>query len=295
MAPRAEVRDALEDVLASVDRAARVREDPVSLVLPYDAPLDREIAALVAASLAFGHVKTIRAKGADALARLAPSPHAASASLSGLRRRMRGFRHRVFRGDDVARLVFGAGELQRAHGSLGARFAEAFRARGDLRAAIDDFVTALRRAGGLRAGGARRGPAHILPSAGSKSGMKRFLLFLRWMLRPADGTDLGTWAGLVPTSALVVPLDVHVHRLARNLGLTDRTAATWETAAEITRALAELDPDDPVRYDFALCHMGMLRRCPSRRDEARCEGCPVRPACRHWTDARRGRPRPRGC
>jgi len=86
----------------------------------------------------------------------------------------------------------------------------------------------------------------------------------------------------VPAQRLLVPVDVHIHKLARNLGLTRRQDLSWKTTVEITRALARFDPADPTRYDFSLCHMGMVQRCPSRPDESRCEGCGVRPVCVHW-------------
>jgi uncharacterized protein (TIGR02757 family) len=259
-----------------------MRADPVSFVHRYEDPLDREIVGLVASSLAFGNVKAIRSKVSEVLDRIGSSPVRASEDLKLLQHQLRGWKHRVFRGDDVARLIYGAGEVQRKEGSLGALFAREWKASGDLRLAIGAFVTALRAAGGLKKHKTRRGPSHLLPSAASKSAMKRFVLFLRWMIRPADGVDLGVWAGLVPPSALVIPVDVHIHKLSRNLGLTKRTVATWDTAVEITAALAEFDANDPVRFDFALCHMGMLQRCPSKRDPKRCEGCPVKPVCRHW-------------
>ncbi len=103
------------------------------------------------------------------------------------------------------------------------------------------------------------------------------------MVRPRDGVDLGLWApeGVRP-SDLLVPVDVHVHKLSRNLGLTRRASPSWTTTVEITRALARFDPADPVKYDFSLCHLGMLQRCPSRRDRKRCSGCPVMPVCIHW-------------
>jgi endonuclease III len=103
------------------------------------------------------------------------------------------------------------------------------------------------------------------------------------MVRPADGVDLGLWD--VPTSALLVPVDVHIHKLGRNLGFTRRKTTSWKTTEEITAALRRFDPADPVKYDFALCHLGMLRRCPSRRQAARCLGCAVKPVCRHWESA----------
>jgi uncharacterized protein (TIGR02757 family) len=284
MVTRRELGEALERVIETCDRTSRLRADPVGFVHRYADPLDREIVALVASSLAFGNVKTIHAKVGEALDRIGPAPHRAEEK--ALLAKLRGFKHRVFRGQDVARLVFGARCLQEEHGSLGARFAQDFRvADGDLRAAAQAFTSALRERGGLVKSKTRRGPSHLLPDAKGKSAMKRFLLFLRWMIRPNDGIDLGLWRG-IPTSALVIPLDVHIHKLSRNLGLTKRDDAGWETAVEITRALSELDPADPVRFDFALCHMGMLQRCPSRRDPVRCEGCGVMPVCRHWTRPR---------
>jgi endonuclease III len=78
----------------------------------------------------------------------------------------------------------------------------------------------------------------------------------------------------------VVPLDTHVHRVARALGLTARRDASWRTADEITRSLRRIDPADPVRFDFALCHLGMSGMCPARRDRARCAVCPLRGGCR---------------
>lgn len=102
------------------------------------------------------------------------------------------------------------------------------------------------------------------------------------MVRGPDGCDLGLWREHVPTAKLLVPVDVHIHKLARNLGLTDRATPSITTTEEITEALRRFDPEDPVRFDFALCHMGMLQACPSRRDAKRCEGCPVRGVCRHW-------------
>lgn len=100
------------------------------------------------------------------------------------------------------------------------------------------------------------------------------------MIREDDGVDLGLWD--VPARALLVPVDTHIHKLAKNLGFTRRNAVTWKATVDITDALRRLDPDDPAKYDFSLCHLGMLQRCPSKRDPKRCEGCGVLPVCRHW-------------
>jgi uncharacterized protein (TIGR02757 family) len=275
-----EVHAALEAVRAGCDVAARRDADPVGFAHRYGPSADQELVALVAACIAFGNVKTIRAKLQDLLDRVGPSPGAAADDPVGLKRRLRGWKHRVFLGEDVARLLAGARALQRRHGSLGELFEQELAAAPDLREALAAWCDAIRDAGGLRSDGPRRGPAHLLPDPRGPSGSKRLLLFLRWMVRPADGVDLGLWH--VDPSRLLVPVDVHIHRLARNLGLTRRPQLSWRTTEEITAALARFDPADPVRYDFSLCHMGMLQGCPSRRDPERCEGCGVQPVCIHW-------------
>ncbi len=276
------IHTALESVREHCDNQARLRADPVGAVHRFDDPLDREIAGLVAACIAFGNVKTIRDKLEDALERMGPSPARAGDDPRGLKARLRGWKHRVFLGDDIARLVIGARLVQIAHGSLGERFASDWAATLDLREALARFVDAIRDAGNLHASGGsgRRGPAHLLGNPRGGSANKRLLLYLRWMIRPADGVDFGQWP--LSPSILLCPVDTHIHKLSRNLGFTQRTDLSWKTTLEIGRALAKLDPNDPAKYDFALCHMGMLQRCPSRRDPVRCEGCGVMPVCRHW-------------
>jgi uncharacterized protein (TIGR02757 family) len=294
-ARRDAIRRALDAVRAGCNIEARRRADPVGFVHQYRNAADRELVGLAAACIAFGNVRTIRAKLEDLLARIGPSPHRAADDARALRKRLDGWKHRVFLGEDVARLLAGARALQRKHGSLGAVFGAEL-ARADaagtdpfdaFRAALGAFTEAIRKAGGLERGGPRRGPAHLLPDASGTSGNKRLLLFLRWMVRPADGIDLGQWD--VPASRLLIPVDVHIHKLSRNLGLTRRADLSWRTTVEITRALAVFDPEDPIKYDFSLCHMGMLQRCASRADAARCEGCGVLPVCVHWTRRRAGR------
>jgi uncharacterized protein (TIGR02757 family) len=285
------IQRALDSVRAHCDVAARRDADPVGVVHRYHDPRDQEIVALLAASVAFGNVKTIRAKLDDALLRLGPRPSLAADDELGVFAKMYGWVHRVFRGEDVARLVIGARRIQRAYGSLGRRFVVDLDASGTLRGALASFCDTVRNAGGLplpRARsapvavpkGARRGPYHILPDPLGSGGSKRLLLFLRWMVRPADGVDLGLWK--VSPSVLICPVDTHIHKLAKNLGFTRRNDVSWKTAEEITHALAAFDPADPVKHDFSLCHMGMLQRCPSRRDAKKCEGCGVRSVCRHW-------------
>jgi uncharacterized protein (TIGR02757 family) len=301
----ADVKRTLDAVRAREDLRARRANDPVDFVHAYTTNADRELVALAAANLAFGNVKAIRAKVADLLRRLGESPAKAADDPAELHAALDGWKHRVFQGEDVAKLLAGARRVQREDGSLGAAFARALREADaeapseteGLREALASFCDRIRVAGGLPLPGMtgkhdRRGPVSLLSNPRAGGGAKRLLLFLRWMVRPADGIDLGLWP--VPERRLLMPVDVHIHKLSRNLGFTRREDVSWRTAVEITEALARYDADDPTRYDFSLCHMGMLQGCPSRRDAVRCEGCGVRPVCVRWSKRKKDGTRPYG-
>ena len=296
----AAVKGALDVVRAREDLLARRANDPVEFVHRHPAREDREVVALLAASCAFGNVKAIRMKLTELLDRVGPRPARAADDPEALLKSLKGFKHRVFRGEDLAKLMIGTRRVQKDAGSLGAAFLRELtrvdredpdsEPEARVREALACFCDRIRAEGGLPKAGetdpsGRRGPSHLLSDARAGSGAKRLLLFLRWMVRPADGIDLGMWA--VPTQRLLVPVDVHIHKLARNLGLTKRRDLSWKTSVEITRALARFDGADPTRYDFSLCHMGMVQRCPSRPDDKRCEGCGVRPVCVHWGGSQR--------
>jgi uncharacterized protein (TIGR02757 family) len=276
----------LDALIARTDRVARRDDDPVSFVHLHADPHDREVVALLAALLAFGNVKAIRASVARALAALGPSPARTidTSSEAEIAARLEGFVHRVYRGSDVARVLAGAAALRARHGSLARAIDVLSRAEPGAEEASSRarLVRSLAAVGDALRGPAphRRGLVHLVPDVRRGSACKRLLLFYRWMCRPADGVDLGLSS--FPASALIIPLDTHVHRIARNLGLTRRPDASLRTAIEVTDALARLDADDPVRYDFAICHLGVSRACPSRRDAARCAACEIRSVCRHW-------------
>jgi uncharacterized protein (TIGR02757 family) len=103
-------------------------------------------------------------------------------------------------------------------------------------------------------------------------------MFLRWMVR-RDVLDLGLWTRVSPAD-LIVPLDTHVFRISRFLGWTRRRQADWSAAEEVTAALRRHCPEDPVRYDFALARLGIVRDCKGRRVPGVCDRCDLSPACR---------------
>jgi len=93
-----------------------------------------------------------------------------------------------------------------------------------------------------------------------KSTCKRLNMYLRWMVRKDDkGVDFGIWNRISP-AALICPIDVHVARVARKLGLIQRTVTDWQTALELTEQLKQMNPDDPAQYDFALFGLGVAEK-----------------------------------
>jgi uncharacterized protein (TIGR02757 family) len=123
---------------------------------------------------------------------------------------------------------------------------------------------------------ARPGVCYFFPRPSAGRACKRLNLYLRWMVR-RDAVDLGVWTRVRP-GQLIVPLDTHVIRLGRCLRLTTYTSPGWRMAADITEALRRLDADDPVRFDFALCHVGMMGACGYGKPQGSSQ-CPLRGLC----------------
>lgn len=268
----------LDAFLADFDYARHRENDPVRFAHRYAEVADREVVGLLAACLAYGRASQIGLAIERALSRTrAPAAEACADDLAGARARFDGFVYRMTRGEDLARLWVGMGALLRAHGTLGAAFAAADPGGDDLRPALSAFRDGLHAA--TDALEPRRSFRHLVSDPRGASPVKRHNLFLRWMVRGPDVVDLGHWSGL-GAHRLVVPLDTHVHRLGRYLGMTRRAQGDWRTALEITAALRRLDARDPLRYDFALAHLGISGQCPTRRVEAVCVGCPIRTVCR---------------
>ncbi|MEI7706179.1 MAG: TIGR02757 family protein [Deltaproteobacteria bacterium] len=283
----ADLAPVLDRFQRGFDAAARLSADPVEFPRRYPDPGDAEVAGLVAASLAYGRADVFKEKVAAVLAACAPSPAAFALQLARNpdARPFAEFRYRFNTGEDVAALLAAAGWMRERHGSIGGRMAallgEPAEGEGRMRTALTRLASEFREAPpalAILAGRGGRGLRHLCPDPGAGGAAKRWNLYLRWMVRGPDGVDLGIWKGVSP-ALLVVPLDTHVARVARRLGLTRRDDLSWRTAEEVTAALRLVDPDDPVRFDFALCHLGMSGGCPPRRSPELCAECLLRGVC----------------
>jgi uncharacterized protein (TIGR02757 family) len=274
----------LNEFLRSAPQRARIQFDPVELPHRYSHPRDVEVSALLAASLAYGRADLFKPKLEGLLAQMGASPATFVMDLTAARARalLQGFVYRFNVGTDIAVLLMGAGAALHNYGSLEGLFAEQLKLHASLRDALGGFTRALRRIPRQRlrrALGRERGLDHLLPASLGAGAAKRLNMFLRWMIRGPDEVDFGIWKAM-PPSALLIPLDVHISRISRRLGLTRRKDLSWRTAEEITASLRRINPEDPVRYDFALCHHGMSGACPPRLRVEHCRRCALRAACR---------------
>ena len=269
--------------------------DPIQIVRRFTRDDDREVVAFVAAALAFGRVASVLQSVERVLAVMGPSPAAYVRGFDARRDgpAFAGIVHRWTRGPDLVALVWMMRQMIDRAGSIEGFFLDGDDpAADDVEGALDGFS---RRALALDLSAAygrvprSPGAAFFFPRPSAGSGCKRLNLFLRWMVR-RDALDLGVWSRLSP-ARLIVPLDTHVVRVGRCLRLTAYTSPGWRMARDITASLRQLDPADPVKYDFALCHIGMMNACGFSRAQGDSQ-CPLRGACRPRARTPTRSPRP---
>lgn len=257
--------------------------DPIQIVRRFRRSDDLEIVAFCASALAFGRVQSVLQSIEGLLQVMGSSPAAYVRGFDPARdrRTLDHLVHRWTRGIDLAALVWILRQMLDAHGTIEGFFAAGADLSGPtIEAALDAFS---RRACALNRtavyGRVRRRPGvdYFFARPSSGGACKRLNLFLRWMVR-RDGVDLGVWTRVRPAQ-LIVPLDTHIIRLGRCLRLTRYDTPGWRMAAEITASLRALDPVDPVRYDFSLCHLGMMNACGYGRKQGDTQ-CPLRGCCR---------------
>ena len=232
-----------------------IETDPISIPRRFTRKEDIEIAAFLSATIAWGQRVTI-IRNANKLVDLMdgqPFEYLTNGSFDDLKR-FDTFVHRTFNGIDCQYFIIALSQIYREMGGLEKQFADGLAIDGTIKTAITHFRDIF-----LSYAPQPRTGKHIAnPSTGSSA--KRINMFLRWMVRPAKcGVDFGLWES-IPTSALMMPLDVHSGNVARKLGLLQRTQNDWQAVEELTANLRLFDPADPVKYDFALFGLGAFEK-----------------------------------
>lgn len=269
--------------------------DPIQIVRRFTRAEDREVVGFIAAALAFGRVTSVLQSIERVLAVMGPTPAAYTrAFVPGQEAaKFSDIVHRWIRGRDIVALIWILQQMLERSGTVERFFLEGDQPSApDVSQALDSLSTRALALDMRKAYGrvpARPGVCYFFPRPSAGSACKRLNLFLRWMVR-RDALDLGIWKGVSP-SRLVVPLDTHVIRVGQCLGLTRYTSPGWRMAADITSGLRQLDASDPVKYDFSICHLGMMNACGFNREQKDAQ-CPLRGVCRPAgrTPARSPRP-----
>lgn len=256
--------------------------DPLGVIREWE-PQEWEVVAHIVAPLSYGAVGLLTRACRRVLAAIGPSPTewVRGCAPGDFTQLDPTFVYRMSPAVDVDAYLAGLGVLLREHGTLEAAFIRGD-SGGPIREALAAYVTELRRAIDRDT----RGVRYLTPHPASGSACKRWHLLLRWLSRPDDGVDLGTWS--LDPSRLLLPLDTHTARLAHWLGLTERRTVDWRMAEQATARLSECDPADPMRYDMPLCHLGISGECRHAFVESVCSACALNGIC-SWTIGQRER------
>jgi len=244
------LRDFLEHKTNEYNRSSFISEDPVSVPHLFRKKQDIEIAGFFSAIFSWGNRKTIIQKSTELMGLMKNAPHAfcLDNDASDLRRLL-SFRHRTFTATDLLYFISFLQFHYRREISLESAFTKHGRSIKEMLTGFQQYFFSLPDA-------PSRTKKHIAnPTHGSSC--KRLNMFLRWMVRHDDkGVDFGIWENISP-SQLICPIDLHVARVAKKLGLLQRKPIDWLAAEELTEQLRAMDRDDPVKYDFALFGLGV--------------------------------------
>jgi len=275
----AQIRDVLEKLYERYNRRELISPDPLQFLYRYSDPADIEITAFLASALAYGRVQQIEKSLENLLGRMGDRPSEFVKYFDKDKRRtLKDFKHRFTTGDDISDLLMLLKTAVSRCGSIEQYFALGYNPNDkNIIPALSLFCDSLL---DIHAAGRRGQPPsglkYLLVSPDGGSACKRLNLFLRWMVRD-DDVDTGLWKS-IDKARLIVPVDVHMGRLCKILGLYDRKTVSLSAAAEITESFAEIEPADPVKYDFALSRIGILENCNGRRRKG-CEFCELSGFC----------------
>lgn len=254
---RSDIKVLLEDYIHRYNRRAFIKDDPISVPHRFEKKQDIEIAAFWVAMLAWGQRKTIIAKANELMQLMGDSPHDFILHHKEKdRKAFLSFKHRTFQATDTLYFLAFLQFHYRVQSSLEAAFTKGMEKEGatieDALCGFHDYFFSLEYA-------PQRTRKHVATPA-RKSACKRLNMFLRWMVRKDDrGVDFGLWKGISPAQ-LMIPLDVHVARVAKELGILKRKQNDWKAVVELTEVLRSFDREDPVKYDFALFGHGVLEK-----------------------------------
>jgi len=270
---RKNIKAVLDKLYERYNHHRLIKPDPLQFLYNYSRPADMEIAAFLASALAYGRVQQIEKSLDNLFGRIGESPYEFVMNFNTHERRtLKDFKHRFTTGDDISDLLMLFKTIISRFGSIERYFIRGYNPDDkNIIPALTKFCNSLLE---MHAAGHKHqtssGLKYLLVSPEGGSACKRLNLFLRWMVRD-DDVDAGLWKS-IDKAKLIVPVDVHMGRLCKILGLYNRKTVSLSAASEITESFAEIEPDDPVKYDFALSRIGIVENCNGRLRKD-CELC----------------------
>jgi uncharacterized protein (TIGR02757 family) len=250
-----DIKDFLDKKVEQYNTPDFITNDPVSIPHRFTQKQDMEIMGFFAAIFAWGQRKTIINKCRELSDRMDNAPYQFVAGHTDTDlKKLLGFKHRTFNDTDLLYCI----DFMKRHYSRFETLEEAFfpEKEMDIESALNHFQSYFF----SYPDAPHRTRKHI-PSPAQKSACKRLNMYLRWMVRDDDkGVDFGIWKKIKPAQ-LICPLDLHVERTARKIGLLERDKPDWKAAIELTGNLRLLDANDPAKYDFALFGISIEEKC----------------------------------
>ena len=251
------LKEKLEIHYKAFDKS-QISPDPLEILHIFESDLNKEALGLISSIFAYGNIKQIIKSQERILMATGYYPHDFILNLSqNDENKLRLITHRFYTGNDTVQLFRTLRHIYNEYGSIKNYFLRYYDANEkNLKNTIEGFSRSLIEYFG-RKNALTHGTRFMFPLPSAGSACKRMNLFLRWMVRK-DELDFGIWDEISPAK-LVIPVDTHIARICKKLKLTRLNNVSWKMAEEITNNLRKFDPNDPVKYDFAICHIGMRK------------------------------------
>jgi uncharacterized protein (TIGR02757 family) len=255
MADLKNIKSLLDRKYLYYNNSAFIENDPILIPHRYTRKEDIEIAGFLSATIAWGQRKSIIRNCSQLMSLMDDAPFDFVISVSNNElKKLNGFIHRTFQGIDCEFFIHSLQNIYINHGGLEQAFTSGFKKNKSIFESLANFRKLF-----FSIPHPQRTMKHIA-NVESNASAKRLNMFLRWMVRNDDcGVDFGLWKN-IPSSVLMLPLDVHTGNVARELGILKRTLNDWKSVEEVTAILKSFDPEDPVKYDFALFGMGVDKK-----------------------------------
>lgn len=251
----AEIHKLLEEKTRQYNTPDFIETDPIQIPRQFSQKENIEIAGFLAATIAWGQRPTIIKNGFQLMEWMDHKPYDFLMNTSEADwAHFAGFKHRTFNGIDCLFFLRSLKHIYQQHGGLEQVFTDGYQQGGSMASALRHFRQVF-----FSVEHESRTQKHV-SNIDKGASAKRLNMYLRWMVRQDDaGVDFGLWKG-IPMSALLLPLDVHTSKNARQLGLLQRKQDDWKAVLEVSERLREFDAEDPVKYDFALFGLGAFEK-----------------------------------